>query len=185
MLKVFFLLFMAGGIPGAVGAAKSDTDSDEQFASLRVGYPMLLAGKLKLTPYAGVQYVSWNADAFEEEGAGDADLSVHAQSGDSFASRLGASVAVPFVSKSVTITPRFDLAWRHEFIDDAREVSADLGGGSFTVRGESPSTDGLIAGFGLDASFGPDITAYATVAGEWATAADKAYEARAGVQFRF
>ena len=152
---------------------------------------------------AAGNYVSWSADAANESGANEANLKVQSQSRSSFASRTGFTVAFPFLGENVSFTPKFDLAWRHEFRDRQRTLMGEIGGSPFTLQGPDPLTGGLtgnlglgesleeakrngvIAGLGVDVTFGARLTAYIRISSEWSTAADRAIEARAGAELRF
>jgi len=57
-----------------------------------------------------------------------------------------------------------------------------LGAGANT---DAEKSDGLVAGVGVDVTFGAWMTAYLRVSTEWSTAAKRAIEARAGTEFRF
>ena len=189
-------------IPGIAGIANAETNSQDQYGSVRAGWTMAW-NRMKLTPYVAGDYVRWSADPTVETGAGDANLRLHGQRSDSLASRAGFSVAFPYLDESVSFVPRIDLAWRHEFRDTRPAISAELGGSPFTVQGgllpgaASPvglgavanavdaRTNGITAGLGVDVTFGAWMTAYLRVSTEWSTAATRAVEARAGTEFRF
>ncbi|OAM90097.1 autotransporter domain-containing protein [Termitidicoccus mucosus] len=171
-------------LPTYAAVAEGETHGRELIASLRAGYPLTL-GALRLVPYSGLQYIDWSADAMDEEGAGDASLSLRRQSGESLASRLGVNLSWSHAGRGVTLIPRVDVAWRHEFKDDPLEIKAALGGAALTVLGRTPGSDGFQAALGLDAVFGRGLAAYLRFSGEWDTAASEALEVRGGVEFRF
>jgi autotransporter-associated beta strand protein len=172
-------------IPGFAGAtAEGGNDASETFASIRAGYRIPI-GALNLTPYLALQHTGYSADELIETGAGDANLTVHEQRAYSLASRAGFLLAFPYTGNSLTLTPKLDVAWRYDFRSEARTITADLGDSSFTVLGDEPSNSGFIAGLGLDAGFTSGITAYTRITVESDTAADKAFEARAGVDYSF
>ncbi len=171
-------------IPGASGTAEGTTEGGETFVSARTGFNLPL-GKAKLTPYLALQYTSWQVDELVESGAGDASLTVHEQHADSLATRVGLVASLPYKGKTMTFTPRLDLAWRFEFRDEAREITAELGDTEFTVLTKQPAGSGFHAGLGFDATWASGTTAYARVTTESNIAADDAFEAKAGVDFRF
>lgn len=172
-------------IPGFAGkTADGDNDGTETFASIRAGYHFSL-GPTRLTPYLAAQHTGFSVDELIETGAGNANLTVHEQRAYSLATRAGVLFAFPYMSESLTLTPKVDLAWRHDFRAEAQTITAELGDSSFTVSGDEPSDSGFIAGLGLDAAFTSGITAYTRVTVESETAASKAFEARAGVDYRF
>lgn len=193
-------------IPGYTRTAESKTDSQDVYGSLRVGYN-LAAGIVRLTPYAGAQYVRWSVDEFQETGADDANLSLSAQSRNSLSSRAGLMLAFPIMGENVSFIPKVDVAWRHEFEDEERLLGGQIGGGTFVFDSSKPTSggttgsaggvnppvpnpnerkkNGIIAGLGLDVIFGSSLTTYLRVSTESNTASDRAIEARAGTELRF
>ncbi|MCF7760368.1 MAG: autotransporter domain-containing protein [Cephaloticoccus sp.] len=172
-------------IPGYSGSsAQGDNDGSEVFASVRAGFHIPM-GVAKITPYLALQHTGFSADELIEKGAGNASLTVHEQRAYSLASRAGVVLAFPYTGESLTLTPKMDLAWRYDFRSEPRIITADLGNSSFDVTGDEPPDSGFIAGLGLDAGFASGITAYTRLTIEKDTAADKAFEARAGMDYSF
>jgi autotransporter-associated beta strand protein len=190
-------------IPGIAGVATSETDSQDQYASLRLGYS-LAWNRMKLTPYAAADWVRWSSDPTTETGVGDANLRIRELRSESLASRAGITVAFPYLDESISFVPRIDLSWRHEFRDTRPAIWAEIGGSPFLVQGGVPVTDtalpiglgagantdaeksdGLVAGIGVDVTFGAWMTAYLRISTEWSTVAKRAIEARAGTELRF
>jgi outer membrane autotransporter protein len=121
-----------------------------------------------------------------EEGAGDASLTLRKQTGESLASRLGVNLSWSHAGRhGVTLIPRVDVAWRHEFKDAPLEIEAELGSAALTLLGRKPDEDGLQAALGLDAIFRNGLAAHLRFSGEWTTAASEALEIRGGLEFRF
>jgi len=187
-------------IPGYNQVAEAETKSRERYGSVRAGYTFSLGRRAKLTPYAGLSYVGWTAEATQETGAQEASLLVSGHSRSSLASRAGAMLAMPFLAEDISFTPKLDFAWRHEFRDQAPAIMAELGGSSFAVNGSSTTekstllgdnnsssrkANGFAAGLGVDVTFGARLNTYLRLASEWSTAADKALDARAGAELRF
>ena len=191
-------------IPGYNQQALATTRSRERYASVRAGYTFGLGQTARLTPYAGLGYVGWATDATNETGAREANLRLAAQSRSSLAARTGLLVAVPFVGEEMSITPRLDVGWRHEFREQSALLSASLGGSRFRLPGEGAEeaasgeglgepasqaegrkANGFTAGVGLDVTFGARLNTYLRLATERATAVDRALEARAGAELRF
>ncbi|WP_342750580.1 autotransporter domain-containing protein [Termitidicoccus mucosus] len=171
------------GMTGYPAMPRASMDANEYFASARLGYALAL-GKTRFTPYAALQYMCWEADAFNERTAWDTQLRVGDMEGKSFATRLGFDLAWSFGKKTV-YTPRLSLAWRHEFEDSARDISASIGGSPFTVRAQKPETDGFIAALGFDAALTARLTAYLGLAYERSTALKSALDANAGLMWKF
>jgi autotransporter-associated beta strand protein len=171
------------GMTGYPAMPKASMDASEYFASARLGYALAL-GKTRLTPYAALQYMRWKAGAFDERTAWDTQLRVADMEGKSLATRLGFDLAWTFGRKT-RYTPRLSLAWRREFEDDARDISASIGGSPFTVRTQKPETDGIIAGLGFDAALTARLTAYLALAYERTTALKSALDANVGLAWKF
>jgi autotransporter-associated beta strand protein len=171
------------GMTGYPAMPKASMDASEYFASVRLGCALAL-GKTRLTPYAALQYMRWEAGAFNERTAWGAQLRVGDMEGKSLATRLGFDLAWTLGQKT-RYTPRLSLAWRREFEDDARDISASIGGSPFTVRAQKPETDGLIAALGLDAALTPRLTAYLALAYERSTALESALDTNIGLMWKF
>ncbi len=171
-------------IPGYERTTEASTGSREGFFSLRVGRTFK-AARFRVTPYLAGQYVAWAADAMTEYGANDADLRLHAQKRDSTSSRMGVTLSRPVVTSWMLLTPRFDLAWRHEFNGKERDMVADISGSRFAVKTQLKGKDGLVAALGVDAAFGPGVTGYIQLASERSTGVDKSLDGRAGIDIRF
>lgn len=164
-----------------------NTDSNEYYGNIRFGYELAL-GSVQFTPYAAAQYVNWESDAFTEGGFGtDRNLRLRLRKleGESFATRLGFTLSRPYAGKKITYLPRLNLAWRHEFEDDYRDITAELGGTPFTLRSQKPKSDGFIAGLGLDIVFTPTTTFYLGASYESDTSLKDTFDFNAGLQFRF
>ncbi|MDR0901856.1 MAG: hypothetical protein LBM92_03700, partial [Opitutaceae bacterium] len=73
----------------------------------------------------------------------------------------------------------------HEAEDDARNISAEIGGSQFTVRARKPKEQGLITSFALDAALSPKLTAWLGLACERTTALKSATDANAGLMWKF
>jgi autotransporter-associated beta strand protein len=168
------------GYPAMTGAK---TDGADYFGSIRLGYA-LATGRTNFTPYAALQYAHWKADTFDERAAWGTQLRVAGMEGESLATRLGFELSRSFGQKT-RYTPRLTLAWRHEFEDSARDISASIGGSPFTVRAQKPGTDGFIAALGFDAALTARLTAYLGLAYERSTALKSALDANAGLMWKF
>ncbi len=190
-------------IPGYTRVAESKNDMHDGYTSLRIGYSFSRRG-MNVSPYGALNYVHWSADAINEVGADEASLKVASRSADSLASRVGLSVSFPRMAESISITPRFDIAWRHEFRGVPSVIAGGLGGSPFALPGSgaAPATsptllagagssssnqkkNGLVAGLGFDVTFGSAITAYLRLSTERPTSSDQVIEARAGAELRF
>jgi autotransporter-associated beta strand protein len=159
------------------------TDARDYFGSIRLG-AALAAGRTNFTPYAALQYAHWKAGAFDERAAWGTQLRVAAMEGESLATRLGFELSRSFGQKT-RYTPRLGLAWRHEFEDTPRDITASIAGRPFTVRAQKPGTDGFIAALGFDAALTARLTAYLGLAYERSTALKSALDANTGLMWKF
>jgi fibronectin-binding autotransporter adhesin len=172
-------------VPGYAQAAGGETDSYDAFFNLRVSRPLPIEAA-SVTPYAAVQFTTWQANGFDETGAAQANLSLDSLSGRSTSGRFGVTLARAVSSESGSrLRPRLDIAWRKEFQDETREITGTLGNSAFAVQSRRAPDSGFVASIGLDAKVGESLSAYARLAGEWSTAADQAFEAQVGLAYRF
>ena len=83
------------------------------------------------------------------------------------------------------VRKKLDIAWRHEFEQGRRDITADFGPAPFTVRTTRPAADALDLNFGFDVRLTPRTTVYADVSTSWDGAKGHSQEYRVGVNFKF
>ena len=94
---------------------------------------------VSVTPYAALDYVHANIDAFNETG-GFGALSVNGADGNSFATTLGARATTRINwGEHAVLVPELRLGWSHEFLDASQTLIASLVG----VPGSTFSATGI------------------------------------------
>jgi len=81
-------------------------------------------GRVDVTPFIAVGYMSNSTDGFSESGAGDFGLVVADSDADSLTSTLGMRFSGAWQAGGVRLVPKTELAWRHEFLDERQGFSA-------------------------------------------------------------
>ncbi|MCB1755035.1 MAG: autotransporter outer membrane beta-barrel domain-containing protein [Gammaproteobacteria bacterium] len=141
---------------GADRTATSDTDST-QFAASFGGGTEIISGSLTFAPYARLQYLQTDVDAFEETGAGGLNLGVEKQEIESLTSALGFRASTVANASFGVLIPQGRLEWIHEFSDDEREISTvyvnDPRQNELLAVTDGPDRDYFSMGLGLSAVF--------------------------------
>jgi uncharacterized protein YhjY with autotransporter beta-barrel domain len=101
--------------------SESDTDGSRLGAAASLSY-MLNLPWFEVTPIAGIQWLNWKTDAFQERGAGAASLHVYEQDETSLQGKLGIRVARSFGIRKGIIRPYIHYAFLHEFEDAQRTL---------------------------------------------------------------
>ncbi len=171
-------------IPGFNSIATLENDSFESHVAMRLGYGFTMGG-MRVTPYAGAQFVRWQANGADETGAGAASLALLTQSAKSLVARAGVNLAGKLSVGGVELQPELDLAWRNELEDDARSIVGEFGGTPFSLRTRQPTRGALAASLGLGAAFGENFGGHLGITLERDGATDEAIEAAARLTYRF
>lgn len=168
------------------GQAMGDTRGAEHFASVKAGVPFDLGG-FGFIPSTSVQHVRWGADRFSETGAGDENLTVFDQHGESITTRGNFTFSKKFKrdKKRLVIKTKLDVSWWHEVQQERRQINAEIGNVPFTVLSRLPNSDGYIMMFSADVTYRSFLTGFVRVTGEWSTTANRALEFRAGANYKF
>jgi autotransporter-associated beta strand protein len=148
-------------IGGTSAVAHGAPNGDQIMADLDGGYDFHV-NKWTFGPVAGVQYTHLDVNSFSEDGAEalGANESVNKQETDSLRSRLGAHVSYVFQTGKVLLTPHFDAAWQHEFMDQGQGINAQIVnvvGAPFTVVTPNPSRDSALIDCGLNANLNGEV----------------------------
>jgi uncharacterized protein YhjY with autotransporter beta-barrel domain len=141
--------------------ATSAPEGDEGVVNLDGGRDFHL-GAFTLGPLAGLQYTHLTVNSYTENNS-VADLSVNEQDDDSLRSRLGGHLSYNLSQYGVNFRPHLDATWQHEFMDQSRGITSqfnNFGGGSFSVRTESPDRDFALADAGVDVDINRTITVF-------------------------
>lgn len=161
-------------------------EEDSFFAALRTGVDFHYEG-LELTPYASLAYAHQHRPEITEDGGGALSQVVEAKNYDSLATTVGAEMAYTIaLNESVTLTPRIEAAWRHEFLDSDRDMTARFvfDGGPFTVSGDHPARDEALLGAGLELSFNKRVSVFADYQGSFSGDGSE-HAVWGGLQVRF
>jgi len=166
--------------------ASGTTEGDQIGANLDGGYEFR-HGRLTFGPTAGVQYVHWEADGFEEGGAGIANLTIGDQSSESLRSRLGGRVSyrASWYDGKVTATPHFGASWQHEYLDDSRGITSQFAGSSFTVATSVPQRDSALLDFGLETQWNETFNLFIGYQAQVGQEDYFAQSAQGGMKFSF
>ncbi|HUD51502.1 autotransporter domain-containing protein [Parvibaculum sp.] len=141
--------------------ATASHGGDEISAALQASYRFDVAG-LTLTPRAGAQYVHLAEESFSESGATGFNLDVAHRDADSLRPFIGVSAAKSLRTEGGTkLTPRLDVEYSRETMNNAPSNTVTVGGGSFVVDGVEPSRDRVTVGAGLDAQVSNTLTLHA------------------------
>jgi uncharacterized protein with beta-barrel porin domain len=164
--------------------ALAETEGTRYGTSVTAAYDIKMPW-FDITPTLGAQWLSWDAKAFRETGSNGANLRVKYQSESSLASRVGFRIARSFDIKAGSLRPFLNVAWQHEFKDGERDLSAELFGGTYSIKAPGIGANG----FRVDAGVDWNITKAASLNVRYITeqrgAADESVGVRGGVTVAF
>ncbi len=110
-------------------------------------------------PTASIQYTRQWIDSYAEKNAGALNLTIDDQTVESIESQVGGRVAYEWEIRKVTVVPSLFASYQHEFSDDARNITAKLGGGSsFQTTTSSPHRDFANVGCGVNVKLSEAIS---------------------------
>jgi uncharacterized protein with beta-barrel porin domain len=145
------------GLAATSGTAASDYSSDVWQLYGEVGYKADFGANFSIVPFAGINWMYGESDAFLEAGAAGADLDVEKATGRSLASLLGVRLTGNnMLSGNTTLIPHARIAWEHEFLDQIWSVQAAFAGdplSGYHVRGLGYSQDSALVGVGVNIGF--------------------------------
>lgn len=133
-------------------SAKGTTSGFEAETNGKVSYDLKTANWGTFSPFAGFSYGRLMMNGFSETGAGALNLTVDAQTAQSLQSSLGVRYGAALKGDVIVFRPYLSSAWRHEFIDQSRPITARFAtgvGSPFTVTSGRYARDGASVGFGL------------------------------------
>jgi outer membrane autotransporter protein len=141
--------------------ASADPNSAQFTAGLNLGKDFQIH-KFTFGPIAGAQFTAVNIGSFTESGAESLDLALAQQNANSLRSTLGGRLAYTWnLNKKITLIPEVRMFWQHEFLNNARTMSASLDAGndaSFDYQTTAPYRDSVFAGVGATAQFGENLS---------------------------
>jgi outer membrane autotransporter protein len=141
--------------------ASADPNSGQFTAGLNFGKDFEV-GKFTLGPIVGAQYTYAGIGSFTESGAESLDLSLGQQNANSLRTTLGGRIAYTWnMNQKIAFIPEVRMFWQHEFLNNPRNISSSLDGGSgaaFDFETSDPYRDSVFAGAGVTAQFGKNLS---------------------------
>jgi outer membrane autotransporter protein len=141
--------------------ASADPNSGQFTAGLNLGKDFEV-GKFTLGPIVGAQYTYAGIGSFTESGAESLDLSLGQQNANSLRTTLGGRIAYTWnMNQKIAFIPEVRMFWQHEFLNNPRNISSSLDGGSgaaFDFETSDPYRDSVFAGAGVTAQFGKNLS---------------------------
>ncbi|WP_448662040.1 hypothetical protein ACG3SL_15330 [Sphingomonas sp. CJ20] len=129
--------------------AHASFDGQQYLGNLRVSYTVPLGDTASVTPFASVREVHLKNAAYDESGAGTANLQVRSLDADSFGHEIGFQGAAILGGESGRFTPTLKVGWVHNYVNGPIPLTAVLGGVAFTSTSARGARDGATVGAGL------------------------------------
>jgi autotransporter-associated beta strand protein len=168
------------------GAANGSTEGWDFNFLVAAGYDWK-KGNLTIGPTASFQFSYIGLNGFTETGS-LAPLKYPNQNTESERSAIGAKATYEWKIGHVTVIPQLDLAWQHEYGDQAYSVVAGFASGAgtnFTVNGPEIGRDSLLIGAGASVLLSERVSVYAYYDGELARTNYQSNTVTAGVRIAF
>ncbi len=149
-------------VNGLQETASSEFTSDQFNSLLELGYEFRI-GRLSITPVAEADYAITWMEGFTETGAGSVGLNIADHDGASLESGLGADISYSIQMGKVSLVPNLFARWKHEFLNDSRDINASFVGGEtwFRTDMEDASQDYAVLGGGFGMILGDRVSAHA------------------------
>lgn len=166
---------------GSAPRANFDAATAQIFGEL--GYRIDL-GRVAFEPFAGLAYVHFDSDGFNETGAMTALQGWGNSSGIGY-STLGLRASTDLDLQGMALKLRGGLAWRHAFGDtDPKTTMAFAGSSAFTIAGLPIARDSALVEAGLDVGIGRGATLGVSYTGQLAEdAQDHAFKGVLAIKF--
>lgn len=130
--------------------ATAGFDGRHYQAKIGAGYDLPAGNGLTLTPLASVQMVRMENDAYQENGAGPANLSVHRQGFNTAESEFGARLSGETAVDWGRMGGDISAAWVHAYTNSPISTSVAMGGVGFVATTARPAADGLRVTTGVE-----------------------------------
>ncbi|MDO8423141.1 MAG: autotransporter outer membrane beta-barrel domain-containing protein, partial [Parvibaculum sp.] len=141
--------------------ATASHGGDEVSAAVQASIEFTVADVI-VTPNAGLAYVRVAEESFNESGAPGFNLNVDSRTSNSLRPSVGLSAEKSFKTTSGTkLTPRVEIGYSHELMNDAPSSTVSVGGGTFSINGLQPSRNRLTAGTSLNVNVSDDLSLHA------------------------
>jgi autotransporter-associated beta strand protein len=144
-------------LAGAGDWVRSSSSGTRLGGALNISYGFEGVAGGTLRPYAGLQYVKWDADGYTEAGA-DLPMRVGDQSAASLVGKAGVRFVYPFGLLKLSARAVLNAGWQFELGDTKRTVRASLNGNDYAL---DLTNDGN--GYVLRAAFEIDLLSRLTL----------------------
>ena len=169
-----------------LGSANGNTDGGDLNVLVAAGYDWKRGG-LTIGPTANFQYTYVGFSGFTESGS-LAPLKFPGQNAESERTAFGMKASYDWKVGGVIIRPEIDLAWQHEYGDQAYSIVSSFASGagnSFTVNSPQVGRDSLLIGAGAALLLSERISIYAYYDGELGRTNYQSNNVSAGVRVTF
>jgi outer membrane autotransporter protein len=131
-------------------SANSHYDGQQYLANVVAGYTLDIKGPVSLTPFLSIREVHLDNGAYQENGAGIANLAVGSVSTDSVTQEIGLKAGSQFDTPYGKLFPSVKLGWLHDYTNGPIALTGNLAGIVFASSSARPSADGAALGVSLD-----------------------------------
>jgi outer membrane lipase/esterase len=137
-------------------STQGDTDGTEYALSIGGAYE-INQGALNLGPFARINYINAEIDAFQEYSTSGVELGYDKQNVESLATMIGVQASYAVSTKFGVVMPYTRLEWAHEFKYDSHNITAhflnDPASGRFSIGTDDPDRNFFNLGLGVSAVF--------------------------------
>jgi len=129
--------------------AKSSPSAGELDSLIAAGYSWR-KGNWAFGPVSSLQYTYFDTKSFGETGASSLDYHGLKWDTSSLVSNVGANCAYAWqATKKLVVVPQLNVAWQHEFLQNAYSINGKLGGSTVSNMSSEPLRDTLYTGVGV------------------------------------
>ena len=107
------------------GVPAADFDADKFSAGILAGYDYV-AGNVTLGPRLGLDWINTHFKTYGERGTSGLELTFYDNDETSLQSALGVQGSMAISTRYGVLSPQVNLAWRHEFKNDQRDVQVSF-----------------------------------------------------------
>jgi outer membrane lipase/esterase len=136
------------------GRPEGDFDSEAVYGGALASYDVPIRN-VTLSPQAGVDFHQLFFDSYRESGNSGLELEFRDDDQTFLQSRLGTVVSAAFSAPFGVIVPHASFDWKHEFLNDQRNVKVsfvgDTRGRPFHFETDDPDRDFFLVGAGISA----------------------------------
>jgi outer membrane autotransporter protein len=144
--------------------ADSETSSTLSAMSLGGGYEMFYKRGITANLLGNIDYLFSSIDGYQESNAGIYNLSIAGRDTEQLTSSFGVQATYALSQSWGVIIPQLDLAWKHEFIDDAETVRGtfvnDPSGATFEFNTNTLDSNYFTLSLGASTVWAGGSTAY-------------------------